>query len=241
VCGASPSLLNLENLDPHVEDALIEHLLQFVTPEKKARMEQVVANRTDHIRVVLEDIYQPHNASAVMRSCECFGVQHLHVIENKNEYVLNRDVAMGSTNWINLHRHRAENTENTSECLLALRSAGYRIVATSLDPGSIPLTELPLENKTSLWFGTEEHGLTQQVLDAADAHVHIPMLGFTQSFNISVSAAICLYEMRSRMQKEGIPSDLSPSEKREVYRLWLNHSVKNCEIIARSFLRDAIS
>jgi tRNA (guanosine-2'-O-)-methyltransferase len=219
------------------EEALIEHLLQFVTPEKQARMAGVIENRTSHVRVVLEDIFQPHNASAVMRSCECFGIQHLHVIENRYAYTLNRDVAMGSTNWIHLHRHRDSEKDNTAACLKKLRESGYRIVATSLDSGSIPLQELPLNEKTSLWFGTEEHGLTQQVLDEADAHVHIPMLGFTQSFNISVSAAICLYEIRNRMSRDGIGHRLTPQETREVYRLWLRRSVKNCEIIEKTFLK----
>ena len=109
--------------------------------------------------------------------------------------------------------------------------------ATSLDPASIPIQQLPVDRKISLWFGTEEHGLSPGVLESADAHVHIPMLGFTQSFNISVSAAICLYEIRTRMAKEGIPFQLSPSERREVYRLWLSRSVKNCEIIEQAFLK----
>lgn len=238
--GASPSLLKLEDLDPSVEDALIEHLLQFITPEKKARMEVVVARRTNHLRLVLEDIFQPHNASAVMRTCECFGVQHLHVIENKNTYTLNREVAMGSSNWIHLHRHRCENHDNTLECMKQLRQDGYRIVATSLDPESVPIQQLPIDQKISLWFGTEEHGLSGEVLESADFHVHIPMLGFTQSFNISVSAAICLYEIRGRMQKEGIPSGLTPRERRQIYRLWLRRSVKNCEIVERAFLKEIL-
>jgi tRNA (guanosine-2'-O-)-methyltransferase len=227
----------LENLDPKQEEALIAQLLQFVTPEKKARMAEIIENRTNHVRVVLEDIFQPHNASAVMRSCECFGIQHLHVIENRYEYRLNRDVTMGSTNWIHLHRHREPDTNNSAACMEALRSQGYRIVATSLDPGSVPLQDLPLDEKTSLWFGTEEHGLTAEVLKEADAHVHIPMLGFTQSFNISVSAAICLYEIRSRLKREGFPTGLSEEEKRETYRLWMRSSVKNCEIIEEAFIK----
>ena len=180
----------MDDLDPRTGNALVEHLLQFVTPERQVRMEQVIEHRTTHIRVVLENIYQPHNASAVMRSCECFGIQHLHVIENSNAFTVNPDVAMGASNWINLHRHRDSDADNTAACLRELRKSGYRIVATSLDSTSVPLTELPLEEKTSLWFGTEELGLSKQVLQEADAHVHIPMQGFTQSFNISVSAAM---------------------------------------------------
>lgn len=201
-------------------------------------MEQVIQHRTNHVRVVLENIFQPHNASAVMRSCECFGIQQLHVIENTNPFSINPDVAMGATNWINLNRHRVEDADNTADCIQQLRQSGYRIVATSLDASSVPLNDLPLEEKTSLWFGTEEIGLSDQVLNEADAHVHIPMLGFTQSFNISVSAALCLYEIRTRMAKTGPDPELDEQEKREIYRYWLRRSVKNCEILERSFLKD---
>ncbi len=226
----------LDSLDPTVEEELIEHLLQFVTPKRRGRMERIIEERTSHVRVVLEDIFQPHNASAVMRSCECFGIQHLHVIENRFAYTLNREVTMGSTKWIHLHRHRSPETDNTAACLEELRSNGYRIVATSLDPSSVPLHELDLQQKLSLWFGTEEDGLTKTVLEQADEHVHIPMLGFTQSFNISVSAALCLYDIRNRMRDREIPAGLDPSERREVYRLWLRSSVKNCEILEQAFL-----
>lgn len=199
-------------------------------------MDDVIANRTSHVRVVLEDIFQPHNASAVMRSCECFGIQHLHVIENRYKYTLNRDVAMGSSKWINLHRHNEEDRDNTAACIKDLRDAGYSIVATSLDPSSIPLHDLPLNRKTSIWFGTEEEGLSDSVLSNADTHVHIPMLGFTQSFNISVSAAICLYEIRTRLSRSAEDPGLEDAERRKIYRLWLHSALKNCEILERGFL-----
>lgn len=226
----------MEVPDPSTEEALIAHLLQFVTPAKQARMAEVIQHRTNHVRVVLEDIYQPHNASAVMRSCECFGIQHLHVVENRYKYTINREVAMGSSNWINLHRHRKEGADNTRACIAEMRKMGYRIAATSLDPSSIPLAELPLEQKLSLWFGTEEVGLSQAVLEEADCHVHIPMLGFTQSLNISVSAAICLHHLRTRLKDSADDPGLTPGEQRAVYRLWMRKSVKNCEILERAFL-----
>lgn len=200
-------------------------------------METVLASRTARLQVVLEDIFQPHNASAVMRSCECFGIQHLHVIENRYTYTLNREVAMGSSKWINLHRYRQPDTDNSGRCLEHLRAQGFKIVATSLDPGSVPLHELPMEDKTAICFGTEEDGLSQAVLEAADAHVHIPMHGFTQSFNISVSAAICLYELRNRLQQAFPDWGLSPSERQEVLLFWLRNSVRNVAVIERNFLK----
>jgi tRNA (guanosine-2'-O-)-methyltransferase len=231
----------LPNLDPKTEAALVDHLLQFVTPSKQARMEAVISRRTSRIQVVLEDIFQPHNASAVMRSCECFGIQHLHVIENRYEYTVNRDVAMGASKWITLNRYRDTNADNTQACMKTLRERGFKIVATSLDPKSIPLDQYTLTEKTSLWFGTEEEGLSQTVLDSADEHVHIPMDGFTQSFNISVSAAVCLYELRRKLVQGDSPWQLSDPEKSKIYRLWLRNTVKNADILERAFLKDNLS
>lgn len=199
-------------------------------------MEEVIAARTSRLQVVLEDIFQPHNASAVMRSCECFGIQHLHVIENRYTFRPNREVAMGASKWISLHRYNEEGRDNTRTCLDSLKDAGYQIAATSLDAASVPLDKLPLDRKTALWFGTEEDGLSRAVLEQADVHVHIPMHGFTQSFNISVSAALCLYELRKGLEKQG-GWELDEAEKRAVYRLWLRNSVKNADILERTFLR----
>lgn len=230
----------LPDLDPKTEAALVDHLLQFVTPSKRSRMEHVISRRTDRIQVVLEDIFQPHNASAVMRSCECFGIQNLHVIENRYEYTLNRDVAMGSSKWISLHRYRDKLADNTRVCMERLRKQGFRIVATSLDPDSVPLDRYPLPEKTSLWFGTEEEGLSQTVLEEADEHVHIPMEGFTQSFNISVSAALCLYELRRKLDEDDLPWELPANRRSEVYHYWLRNIVKNADIHERTFLKGLL-
>lgn len=201
-------------------------------------MESVIELRTGHIHVVLEDIFQPHNASAVMRSCECFGVQNLHVIENRNKYVLNREVTMGSSKWIHLHRYSEPDGKNSERCIQSLQDKGCRIVATSLNPGSLPLAELPLDKPVALCFGTEEDGLSNSILEAADLHMHIPMFGFTQSFNISVSAAICLHDLRRRLTESTDDWQLSEAEKRKALLLWLRNSVRNFEIQERVFLQE---
>lgn len=199
-------------------------------------MDAVIGQRTAHIQVVLEDIFQPHNASAVMRSCECFGIQHLHVVENRYTYTLNRDVAMGSSKWIDLHRHNDPQADNTAAAMDKLRGEGFRIAATSPDPDSIPLEDLDVSRPVSLWFGTEEDGLSPAVLEKADARVHIPMRGFTRSFNISVSAALCLYELRRRLEASAISWRLDPAERRRVQLDWLRNSIRNPEIVEAPFL-----
>jgi len=226
-------------MDSRLEAGLIDHLLQFVTPRKRELMASVIERRTSYLQVVLEDIFQPHNASAVMRSCECFGIQHLHVIEERYPFAVNRDVAMGSSKWIHLHRYNDPGGGNVHSCLEDLKAKGFRIVATSLDQQSRPLHELPVDRPIALCFGTEEDGLSSSLLEAAHEHVHIPMLGFTQSFNISVSAALCLYELRRRIDTEVPNWQLSTKEKHEAYRLWLRNVVRRADILEREYLRKA--
>jgi tRNA (guanosine-2'-O-)-methyltransferase len=224
-------------LTPETEEALLEFLLGFVTPDRRERMLEVVELRTDYVRLVLEDIYQPHNASAVIRSCECFGINTLHVIENKYRYTLHRDVAMGASKWIHLRRPNEPEVDNRTACLNELRTAGYRIVATSLHPDSVPIEEIPLDKPLALCFGTEEKGLSKSLLAAADMTTRIPMYGFTQSFNISVSAALCLSSLRRRLEKTAIPLQLSPAQRRQTLLTWARRSIPKIDRVEKAFFR----
>jgi tRNA (guanosine-2'-O-)-methyltransferase len=226
------------HLSPGKEQALLDHLLQFVTEEKAARMRAVLRERTEWVRVVLEDIFQPHNASASVRSCECFGIQHVHVVENRYTYTLNREVAMGSSRWVDLHRHRNPENDNSAACLEELREAGYRVVATSLSNDAVPLSAIPLDRPLALCFGTEEDGLGEGLLASADLHTRIPMYGFTQSYNLSVSVALCLQEIRRRLEAEGIDFRLGVDRQRSVQLGWLLRCLRNGELLARAFLRE---
>lgn len=221
--------------NPAAVERAIAILEPFVTDAKKARMAAVLARRTAHIQVVLEDIYQTHNASAAMRSCECFGVQHLHVIEQTHPYSLNPDVDMGSRKWVTLHRHREPGADNRRACARELRAAGLRIVATTPDPSATPLHEFPVDRPLALCFGTERDGLSETLFDEADARLRIPMEGFTESFNISVSVALCLHDLTTRLRASPAAWPLAPHEKRHVYLDWLRHAVRHADqILARA-------
>jgi len=89
-----------------IQQELLKHLQQFVTEDKLRRIDYVIKDRTRHLTIVLEDIYQPHNASAVLRSCECFGIQDLHVIEQEKQYKPNPEIALGASQWLTIHRHK---------------------------------------------------------------------------------------------------------------------------------------
>ena len=220
--------------------ALIEHFLKCITDERKALFEELIQKRTKYLTVVLENIYQPLNASAVLRSCDCFGIQDVHVIENYNEFKPDREVAMGASNWLTVNRYD-KNENNTLDCIQSLKNKGYRIVATSPHNSQSDLINFDLsKGKTALFFGTEVEGLSDVVLENADEHLHIPMYGFTESFNLSVSAAICLYEMRMKMEKENIKWHMTEDEKNQVLLNWLRYSIDRSEIVEEDFLKNRL-
>lgn len=194
---------------------ILDGLLNLITDNKVELCERIAPERTNHLAVVLENIYQPHNASAALRSCDCFGVQNLHVIEEKNEYNPSRHVAMGAQKWINLHQHAT-----TKECLTSLKEKGYRIVATTPHENDVFIDDFDLTEPFALVFGTEKKGLTQEALDMADSFVKIPMYGFTESFNISVSVALSLSKIRDRLTASDIPWRMTEEEQIELKIEW---------------------
>ena len=127
--------MDFSELTVEQKEGLIGYLRGFVTAHKQGLIDEILQVRTRHITVVLEDIFQPHNASAVLRSAECFGLQDVHIIENENEYRLNKDVTRGAAKWLTLHQYR-EGGENTRPCLEALKGQGYTVAAATLRPGS---------------------------------------------------------------------------------------------------------
>jgi tRNA (guanosine-2'-O-)-methyltransferase len=215
---------------------LTEYLGQFVSETRKQRFEDVLQNRTTHMRVVLENIFQAHNASAVLRSCDCFGVQHVHFIENRNSLRISEEVAMGSSSWLNIHRHRsAEN--NTTAALRELKSNGYRIVVTSPHRNGFTPETLPVDTKFALVFGTELDGLTKDALELADDYLSVPMFGFTESFNISVCAAICMYELTKRIRSSNAEWKIDEPERSQIRLSWLRASIDHSEAIIADYLK----
>jgi len=216
---------------------LIKYLAKFVTEERWQLMNRIIADRTRYLTVVLEDIFQPHNASAVLRTCDCFGVQDIHIIENRNKYTINPDVALGASKWLNLKKYN-RNEENTVTCINELKAQGYRIVATTPHNNDVDLEAFDLtKGKLALMFGSELPGLTDVALENADEFLKIPMYGFTESFNISVSAAIVLHHLRWKLNQSGIKWQLNETEKDEILLNWLRQSIKRSEIVEKDFYK----
>ena len=218
---------------------LLDHLLSFVSEERKKRFTDIIQHRTRHITVVLEDIYQSHNASAVLRSCDLTGVQDIHIIENKNEYDINPEVALGSSKWLNLIKYNSSDN-NTLAAYDSLRKQGYKIIATTPHKNSMNLDSLSLEDKTAIVFGTELTGLSDIAIDSADNYLRIPMYGFTESYNISVSAAITLFTLTQRIRNSNINWKLKSEELTDILLNWARNSISRHEVVENHFFNNLI-
>jgi tRNA (guanosine-2'-O-)-methyltransferase len=218
------------------EHLLLLHLAGYVTEHKKEFIDRVLDLRTRHITVVLEDIFQSQNASAVIRTCECLGVQDVHVTENHSTYKINRRVLKGADKWMSIFRYH-EGEESIIECYQFLRRRGYTIIAA--DPGEswMPIDDLEVSQPVALVFGNELHGLSGLAMRHCDLAVRVPMYGFTGSMNISVSAALSVYTLIKKLREKGILIELSHPQKDELKLSWYRKIVRRSEIIEREFMR----
>ena len=219
-----------------MDGQLVEYLSEFQTPERVALYDKVLDQRTRYLTVALEDIFQPQNASAVLRSVDCFGIQDVHVIENRNSFEVDREVSLGATKWLSLTRF-SDSENNSLEAIHSLRKKGYRIVATTPHEGDTNLEDFDLtKGKVALFFGTELTGISDIVKGEADEFLKIPMHGFTESFNISVSAAIIMHYLTHKLRSQtNIDWHLSTKEQQELKLSWLRRSIKKSELIEEEF------
>ena len=224
-------------MDRAAKEALANYLGTFLTPRRLQRIEQVLALRTRHLTVVLEDIYQSHNASAVLRSCECFGVQDVHIVENRNVYTPNPDVDQGASKWLDLIRYNDNAGDNTRACLQNLRRRGYRLVAATPHGDDQLLDQLAVEGPLALLLGTEEVGLTPYAMEQADAFVKVPMFGFTESFNISVCTALMLRELTAKIRRSDVGWELRAGEKLDLRLQWYRRLVRGSELLESRFIQ----
>ena len=212
----------------------VDYLKNFVTDYKNELFARLIRERTGYVTLVLEDLYQPHNCSAVLRSCDCFGVQNVHVIENKNVFRDNSEISMGAADWLTLHRHRG-GTSPTMGTINDLKRQGFRIVATTPHERDSFVDDINLyKGKMAFFMGTELTGLSDEMMANADEFVKIPMYGFTESYNVSVCAALLLYSVVQSLRRTDIDWHLSEDEQYEVLFQWYKRSIKaSTEILDR--------
>lgn len=218
---------------------LIAFLEQYATVHKRSFMDRVLQQRTRHVTVVMEDIYQSQNTSAVIRTCECLGLQEVHIVENYSKYGTNKKVLKGSQYWIDLVRHKSRSADNAVACFRQLKEQGYRILVTDPSPDGVSIHDVDVDTRLALVMGNEQRGISDQALAMADQKVHIPMFGFTESLNISVSTAICLSTLLAKLrQRNDVAWHLSDEEQIRIRLKWLRNVVKRSDLLEREFLKS---
>jgi tRNA (guanosine-2'-O-)-methyltransferase len=202
-------------------DLLSEHL----TENKRNLFERILTERTRHVTLVMEDLYQAQNTSAIQRSTESFGIQDLHIIENKHTFSHHRKISKGSSDWLTMHRYNEAGKNNTETCLRTLKSKGYQIVVTALHEKTIALQEVDLSKKTAVLMGTELTGASDKAMEMADVYMKIPTVGFTESLNVSVASAIIMQHLTQRMREENRPWQLTNDEMLHLKIEWAKQSI----------------
>ena len=213
---------------------LLDYLETFLTENRKIRFEKVLAQRTKHFTVATEDVYQLHNTSAVMRSCDVFGIQEVHIVEEVNSKRIDGEIAMGAQKWVDLNRYHT-----TKTCIKDLKTKGYQIVATTPHVEDCDLIDFDISKKSCFFFGRETEGLSQQVIDSADCFLKIPMVGFTESLNISVSAAVILQHVTAQLRKSDMRWQLTEEECIEKRFDWIKKTIKNYDAIVEHYKSKA--
>lgn len=216
-----------------IDIKLLEHLETFLSENRLKRFNHVLSGRTKHFTVATEDVYQLHNTSAVIRSCDVFGIQEVTIVEEKNSKRIDREIAMGAQKWVDLNRHNT-----VKDALKSLKSQGYQIIATTPHTNDCELHDFDVTKKACFFFGRETEGLSQEVLDQADGFLKIPMVGFTESLNISVSAAIILQHVTTKLKKTDINWQLTEEETLEKRLDWCTKTIKSHEEIIERYYED---
>ena len=221
----------------YLEDkAVLDEFYAIISPSKQEMYDRIAAERTKHLTVVLENIHQEHNASAVLRSCDCFGIQDLHVIEKNNQYKVQRDIALGAGRWVDLYNYD-KGAQPSIDCIQKLKAKGYKIVATTPHTKDVTINDLNLDQPIALVFGTEHVGISPEIIEMADEFVKIPMFGFSESFNISVSVAITLNTIRHRLENSEISWKLTQEEQTLLKLKWCKKILRSGQEMEDEFRR----
>lgn len=223
-------------------DDLIEHLEEVLLAERLDKMKRVLEQRTSYVQFLVEDVQKIHNAHAVLRSAECMGIQHVHFSKlSPGKQKVAPGIVKGSHKWVDLHVVQGNDPEEYAKYLDGLKQEGFRLLAAEPSDKSLALEAIPLDQPMILLFGTENFGLSELAKSKADLHYHIPMVGFTESYNVSVSAAMSLHAILLRLKNSPYSWQMSIQERKKTLAKWMISDVHKPQVHIKKALRRTLS
>ena len=227
-------------MEDRIKKIIISELSNLVTDERLALFHSKLNDKTQNLTVVLEDVFQSRNINAVIRSADCFGISDIHLIENRNKFIVDQGVSLGSAKWTNIIQYNSR-TNNTKQCLNKLKKRGYKIIAAIPNENATKLEDINVnKNKIAVLFGTELGGLSEEALKIADDKMKIKMYGFTESLNISVAAGITLQHLNEKIRKENVSWRIQGKERDNILLNWLRNSIDHSEKVEKDILKRII-
>ena len=193
--------------------------MRSMTDERRAKIEKVLKQRQKDLTLVLDNIHDPHNVSAIYRSCDAFGVDSVHLYYTGQAFPkLSEKSSASARKWIETERHSQKET-----LLASLKAQGMQILATNCTPNAKPMGEYDMTKPTAIIMGTEHSGVSEELFPVVDGEIYIPMFGMIQSFNVSVAAALLLGEASRQRQEIGMYDTKTFSDELYAERLaeWL--------------------
>lgn len=224
-------------MDLKTKKLVIDHFQKLVQPERLEKIHRVLQHRTRYITVLLEDIYDSQNASAVLRTAESLGIQDIYVAENRNPFKIKKTVTQGAFKWLDIHRFNKKGSNNTLAAVTELKNRGYKIYATSPHAQLLSPDQIDSKQKTAFIFGSEHLGISQTAMETADSVFKIPMYGFSESYNISVSAALTLFTVAEKMRVNNPHYYLSSQEQQQLLYHWLKKTVRRSDEIEANLIK----
>lgn len=210
-----------------------EYLKQFLTDERLRKIDHFSPESSDFVLPVMDDVYQFRNAAAIIRSVEACGFHKVVAMEEENVFDPNLTVTKGAETWVEV-----EKMPKNIDSLQKIKDRGYKILAVSLEKNAVMLPDYQITEPIALVFGTEMAGVSEEVIDFADETLAIPMYGFTRSFNVSVAAGICMYELKQKLINSNIDYKLGEEKLLKMKIRWAVNSMQSGQQIFQKYLRD---
>ena len=231
--------INIKTLEKEFRNKALTELESLLTPNRKKRFDEVLNGRTDYMSIVLEDIYNPQNANAVIRSCDCFGIQNVHIIEDRNIHEERNETSKGAEKWLNINFYNTPHVNNRMNCVKQLKSEGYRIVSAMPHKQGVNLDVFDVtKGKFAIVLGNELHGVSNEIAELSDEYINIPMYGFTESLNLSVAGALCMHHLRLQMENKLDDWLIRGDALLNLRLLWVINSVGNGDFMLKRMYED---